>query len=281
MSVKAQKEDSHFYIDNAPPTEVVQVLRVLSRDTLMSPSQIAVLLRDQFGFVMQKDHTYSPRRLYDLGLASRVNQAGSVRYSLSELGIKVQLLAGIDSGMGYEIMHLLHYTRFSGTPSDRKLFWSYRSLCRMLWVDRVIASSHELAARIQAAIGEEFPHLNDLGKSGGRFSSSGANQGLAWLRALTPSPLVEESVVPRALDNMGLIVAALDFVYRSKALPYGSPLLLSPSIVDEVASALFVDPKICMRVLASAGRLFDKVDVRQTLSGTSITLRAPHSVQDL
>jgi hypothetical protein len=281
VTVKVVKEDSHFYIDNAPPSEVVQVLRVLSRDAPLSASQIAALLSEQVGFVMQKDHTYAPRRLYDLGLSSRVNEGGSVRYSLSELGAKVQLLAGIDNALGYEIMHFLHYTRFSGDPSDRKLFWSYRSLCRMLWVDRVVAATQDLAARVQAAIGEEFPHLDDLGRSGGRFSAAGANQGLAWLRALKPSPIVEASVVPRAFDKVGLVVAALDFVYRSNSLPYGSPLLLSPAIVDEVASVLFIDPKNCMLNLVSAGRLFDKVEVGQTLTGTSITLRAAHSVHDL
>ena len=60
-----KNEDIHFYIDNAPPDEVTHVLRVLSVGNPLTPDEIAKVMVNQYGFEMQRDHSYSPRRLYE------------------------------------------------------------------------------------------------------------------------------------------------------------------------------------------------------------------------
>ena len=66
------KEDAHFYLDNATPQEVINVLTVLSLDHELTPKEISDTLSNKYTFSMQKDYTYSPRRLFDIGLGAAV-----------------------------------------------------------------------------------------------------------------------------------------------------------------------------------------------------------------
>ena len=165
------KEDTHFYLDYAPPDEVTNVLKVLSLDYDLTTKEIADALRDSYGFEMQKDRTYSPRRLFDLGLAVR-NKKGSVAYKLSELGSKVQNILGIDSGLAMDLMHYLHYAGYTVEPTKRKYLWSYRRCCEILWDDMRLIKYSDMASAIQSEMQEKFPWLDYGKRAGARFDNT-------------------------------------------------------------------------------------------------------------
>ncbi len=274
-------EDKHFYIDDAPPVEVAMVLRVLTEDRGYTSAEIAEALSAMYGFDMQKDRSYSPRRLHDLKLAEQYRD-GIVKYRLTPLGTRLQILSSVDSALGFELLHYLHYTSASIQPEDRKLFWSYRRLCDHVWIDRQVKSSKSLASQLQADISQTFEHIDDSEKEGGRFSSSGVNQGLKWLRVLQPSPLDEKArVLLRPVSNPQLLILALDDLYRHNGFSYGGSVVVTDEILDKIARVFFFEPSSCRESLASAAALSPAVQLSDTLAGMSVALTRPYSILDL
>lgn len=178
------KEDTHFYLDNAPPKEVTNVLTVLSFDYDLSPKEISETLRANYAFEMQKDYTYSPRRLFDLGLAIQIRKGSAVKYRLTDLGLKIQNLLGIDQELAMDLMHYLHYTGNTGKPTQRKNLWSYRRCCELIWANMRVISSTDLASIIQGEMREKFDWLDFGEKKGARFNDKAANHFYSWLRSL-------------------------------------------------------------------------------------------------
>jgi len=109
-------EDIHFYVDNAPPDEVSHVLRVLSSENPLTPSEIAKIMISEYGFEMQRDHSYSPRRLHDLRLASQERQGPKVTYKLTGYGTKLQAIQAMNPTLAIDLLHYLHYTSYSSNP---------------------------------------------------------------------------------------------------------------------------------------------------------------------
>ena len=79
------KQGSHFYLDNAPPKEVTNVLTVLLLDYELAPKEISDTLRNNYAFEMQKDYTYSPRRLFDIGFATQIKKGSAVTHYPTDL----------------------------------------------------------------------------------------------------------------------------------------------------------------------------------------------------
>lgn len=228
MSTKKTQteEDMHFYIDNAPPKEVSLVLRILSMEEPLNTREIAEQLQREFDFTMQKDKTYSPRRLFDLGLAEKKEKN---TYILTHLGKKIQQIISVDPEFYNDIMHFLHYIGMERIPNYRKLFWSYRRCCEIIWNEKKFLSTTELASRIQVNMKEEFldaellekgvkisflaiidsvmavilkslvtkfPQLFNIAskfraidfnkRTGSRFNSEGASQVYSWVNTLAP-----------------------------------------------------------------------------------------------
>lgn len=274
------EEDTHFYIDDAPPEEVLYVLRVLSLDVPMSSQEIGEALETSYGFSMQSDKNYSPRRLYDLRLAERERERSSVKYRLSEAGAKLQTLASTDQALCTDLLHYLHYTTYTGSPEDRKLFWSYRRCCDYIWTEGQLIPSRTLASRIQSDIAQEFPHLDQTKRVGARFKDP--NQGIAWTKALQPCPFDDNGKVrPRIVSNFQLLPLALDHVYRNKGFAYGSAMVLTDDVLDAVARVFFLDPPSCRQLLAVAAQFTSALKFSDTLAGTAVTLTRPYTVMDL
>ena len=274
-------QDVHFYIDNAPPEEVMYVLRCLTNAGYLSSREIGTKLHAHYGFEMQSDRNYSPRRLFDLGLADRTRSGSSLFYKLSARGGRVQEVASTDRSLGYELLHILHYYGYQGRGEDRKLFWSYRKLCELVWSEQRLRSSGELAASIQSLIETEFSPPSQVSNTGFNFSKAGANQGLAWLRALEPSPISEDTLVARGALNPVLALLVLDHYYRENSIEIGSPVLLSDEALAALSGALFVTPQAFRDMLLAASRLSERVRPTDTLGGTSIRLNAPFTLTDL
>lgn len=282
-SEKADREDTHFYIDNAPPREVSYVLRVLSVENALTPDEIAKIMADEYGVEMQRDHSYSPRRLYDLGLAHQERQGPRVTYKLTERGLKLQTIQAMDLSLATDLLHYLHYTGYSGNLKDRKYLWSYRRCCEHIWLNGQLIPAAQLAATIQAEIGAKFPHLDFGVKVGMRFNSTAASCVSTWLHALDPPPFTKsnKTLQPRSVERFGLALLALDDTYRSCQYRYGDAVLMAESVVNQTAGVFFLDPKCCTDLLRLSANIVPFVKMSDTLGGASINLLRPFTIDDL
>ncbi len=277
------KEDTHFYLDNAPPKEVTNVLRVLSINSDLTPKKISETLRDSYGFEMQKDYTYSPRRVFDLGLAEQNRKGSVVTYRLTEVGLKIQNILGIDPALSMDLLHYLHYTGYTGLPHQRKYLWSYRRCCEMLWANMRVISPSELASTIQAEMQDKFPWLDYGKKAGARFNSTAASCVSTWLRALDPPPVdqVGSPLLPRNIDRYEIALLALDETYMSSGYSYGDPVIMDDDFVQQVASVFFLDTESCKELLRIGSRINQSVKISETLSGASINLLKPFKIDNI
>jgi len=280
---KTDREDTHFYIDNAPPREVSQVLRVLSVENALTLNEIAKIMDDEYGFEMQRDHTYSPRRLYDLGLAHQERQGPKVIYKLTERGLKLQTIQAMDISLATDLLHYLHYTGYSSNLQDRKYLWSYRRCCEHTWLNGQLIPAAQLAATIQVEIGAEFPHLDFGVKVGMRFNSTAASCVSTWLRALDPPPFTKSSknLQPRLVQRFELALLALDDTYRSRQYRYGDAVLMDDSLINQTAGVFFIDLKRCADLLRLSANVVSSVKMSDTLGGASINLLRPFTIDDL
>ncbi len=275
-------EDVHFYIDNAPPEEVVCVLRILRVDEPLTPEDIAARIASEYGVRMQRDHSYSPRRLYDLGLAQQVNHNGRLSYILTNSGAKLRRLFGNEPELSWELLHFLHYSIYDANLRPRKAFWSYRRCCDLIWNEKRAIPRSELATRVLSDIRVEFPDLDHGARVGARFDATAAGRCYTWLRQLSPAPFVnDDAVEPRQVDRFELALLALDYVYESRGSRYGDPIILADDVLDDVARVFFLDHDCCRRLLTLASRVTRSLKLTDTYAGPSVTLLAPYKLDDI
>lgn len=279
-----EQEDVHFLIDSAPPPEVEYVLGCLDFSVPWSTEELRTRLLSEWGYSAQKQLTFSTRRLFDLGLADRAMTAsGKPGHLLTNLGAKVRQLLSIDRQLYNEIMHYLHYSRYDGSPSSRKLLWSYRTCCDILWMRKELPPTSELVAAVQSRIGEQFPSVYAK-RVGGNFNAGGVTSGWKpWVAQLQPCPFDSEGrkLISRQSHRFELSALALDDAYRSRAYRYGDPVILDESLLDETARVFFLDPICCRELLDLAARLTKVIKLSDTFAGTSITLVAPYTIESI
>lgn len=278
-----ERDDTHFYIDNAPPKEVAWVLRALRPGEVLSPNAIGERLYTEYGFRMQRDKTYSPRRLYDLRLATQIRDGAKMGYSLTELGAKMRSILLADQDLHGDLMHFLHYSTYDGRPTTRKFLWSYRRCSEFVWSEKRVIPKQELAGRILACMKDEFPGLNYAARVGARFDGTAAGRFYTWMRDLSPPPLAPdgEVVAPRISERYELAILALDYSYRHRNYRYGDPVVLDGQLLDELARVFLLEHECCRQLLALAARMTRAVRLRDTFSGTSVTLLVPYGIDSL
>ena len=277
-----QKEDIHFLIDNAPPPEVEFILRCLDPDITYSTEELREQLLQDWRYSAQRNLTFSTRRLFDLGLADKAMAiSGKPGHVLTNLGAKVREVLSIDHELYDEITHFLHYTIYDGSPSSRKLFWSYRTCCEIVWARKEMIPTPEIVAAVQSRIAEEFPAAYAR-RIGGNFNAGGVSSGWKpWVARLQPSPFSSEgkTLMPRQSHRFELSALALDHVYRSRGYRYGDPVILDEPMLDEVARVFFLNPICCRELLDLAARLTKAIKLSDTFAGTSVALMAPYTIE--
>lgn len=284
MRAIGSNDDTHFYVDNAPPEEVSWVLRCLSNAEHLSPQMIADKLYAEYGFVMQQDKTYSPRRLYDLGLAYQSGVATKIRYNLSELGARFQSILALDQELYIDLMHFLHYTRYNGKPETRKYLWSYRQCCEIVWAEGRAVPVQELASNVQSLMRQEFPDLDFGARKGARFDSTAAGRFYRWIRELVPPPFPDQDnalLSRRTVSHYELALLSLDHVYQARGYRYGDPVVLDEVLLDELARVFFLEHHCFRNLLSLAAKMTRSVVLHDTFAGTSVKLMAPYGVEDV
>lgn len=276
------KEDTHFLIDNAPPKEVEYVLRSLSPDVSYSVEELRSYMYSEWHFEAQKDLAYSPRRLFDLGLAAkRKTKAGKPGYVLTKFGQKVRDILSVDIELYPDILHYLHYDKYDGTPSARKLFWSYRCCCEIFWELKQIPPVAELVAKVQSRIAAEFPRAYSQ-RIGGNFNAGGVTSGWKpWVKCLVPLVLGNGSqeLTPRSTRRFELVLLSLDYVYRARGYRYGDPIVLDDDLLDSIARVFFLDLGCCRELIGLAAKMTKAVALADTFAGTSVNLLVPYGIE--
>ncbi|MHB1681277.1 MAG: hypothetical protein ACYCYO_00415 [Bacilli bacterium] len=278
-------EDLHFHIDHAPPEEVLSVFRVLSIDRLLTTAEISDTLSTVYGFNMQKDKTYSPRRLFDLGLArqSRVKGKPGIVYNLTELGERLQKILATSEELALEILHYLHLTGYRGLPTDRKLFWSYRKCCELLWLSGKVLTSGELASNIQSEIQDKFPNVDFTVSRGYRFNSGSAAEVISWIRAMNPNPINMSSkeIEYRIVEGHELALLSLSDLYIERGYAYGDPVLLNTDLLRRLSQVFFMSEASFYDLLHTAAIVTSTVKFSDTLAGPSVRLMEPIDLMSL
>lgn len=278
------QEDVHFLIDNASPAEVEYVLACLEPDIAYSTEELRERLLSEWGYSAQRNLTFSTRRLLDLGLADKANTAsGKPGHVITQLGGKLRGISSVEQELYAEIMHFLHYTSFDGSPSSRKLFWSYRTCCEIVWARKQVPPTSELVAEVQSRIAELFPSAY-ASRVGGNFNAGGVSSGWKpWLTQLQPSPFASEGreLILRHSHRFELAMLALDYVYRSRGYRYGDPVILDEPLLDEMARVFFLDPVCCRELIDLAARLTKAIKLSDTFTGTSVTLLTLYGIERL
>ena len=193
--------------------------------------------------------------------------------------------------MASDVLHYLHFSRYIvlpdltevKAPTARKNLWSYRRCCQLIWNAQGLIDAKALAALILGEIAQTFPEANSTAREGARFNATAATCVYAWLRSLKPPPL-EKSGTPlslRQIDRYELGLLALDDLYRARAYRYGDAVLLTDDLLDQVASVFFLDHSCCIKLLRVAAKFSKHIKMTDTLSGPSINLLRPYTVDDL
>lgn len=277
-SVKS--EDTHFYIDYAPPDEAHKALRCINSQQPMTTKEVFDLLELQ-GQPVKSRRTEILRRLYDLGLATQLKRGNQVAYLLSSMGKALQHVESFAPDAYPDLMHFLHFSSWSKDPGCRKYLWSYRRCSELAWKEARLLPRKQIAAVLQAQMLEEFPDLDYTAQSGGRFDSSAAGRWAQWIMALTMPPFTDtnDNLTRRAIDRHELALLALDDVYRSRGYRYGDPVILDETLLDEVARVFFLDHACCRQLIDIAARLTRDIKLSDTLAGTSVSLLAPYGIE--
>lgn len=274
--------DLHFLIDNAPPIEVEYTLKELDLNISYSTKELQERIYTGWGYETQRNYSNSTRRLYDLGLSKREQtEAGKPGHILTELGEKIRGILAVDRKLYKELMHYLHYTSYDKEdPSSRKLFWSYRKCCHVVWSRKELPKTTEIVKIIQNEIAEQFPDAYASTDEGGRFNSGGVSSGWKpWVKQLEP-PIFdpgENSFAPRKVDRFELVLLAIDHVYKTNKYRFGDPVVLDEPLLDQIAQVFFLEPVRTRELIDMASKLTKTVKLADTFAGTSITMSAPYS----
>jgi hypothetical protein len=267
----------HFYIDHAPPDGVRRILRVLPLDSGLTVREIGIAVPSSG---TAKFRSEWPKRLADLGLALVDKNSGPLRYKLSPLGMHVQQLEYTRPSLIPDVLHYLH-SEWSSSTTSVEYIWSYQTCCDIIWREKRLLDTRDIAAQVLESMHQSFPDLNYQARVGARFDKTAAGRWLQWVKFLEPSPFPDESGVlhPRSVTSYELILLALDRIYRQRGYRYGDPVLLDETLLDRIAAVFFLDLTCCRNLLEVAARLTRSVRLADTLAGTAITLQEPYTIE--
>ncbi len=280
----AEHEDSHFLIDSAPPVEVEYCLRALSFYEALPCDDLRERILAEWQYETQRNFSLSVRRVLDLGIATKCTVAGGKPgYRLSSLGAKVRSILEADHELYADVMHFLHYDGDDGSPNARKLFWSYKRCCDILWQTKQLPPVTQMVAEVQSDIARLFPEAYRR-RVGGNFNAGGVTSGWKpWLAALASPPIAagHRELQLRTRRNFELVLLALDHVYRSRTYRYGDPVVLDDDVLDELTRVFFLDPVCSLELLRLADRVTRAVVLRGTFAGTSVNLLSHYGVENM
>lgn len=192
----------------------------------------------------------------DLGLMERR------RVQLTDMGQTIAQIAYRNSRLFPEIIHFLYYTTWQETSESESCFsWSYRTLCNYLWQQGGLAIDKLALFSVVSSEASEKFQIQSIS-----FSTNSIAGIIMWLEALTPTVLYQSSsdsetrFSRRAFCTPELFVLAVDHIYQSEEIDYGSNLLLSEVRRNAVCQLCLVEPNSFDRILDYAVAQFEYLE---------------------
>lgn len=159
-------------------------------------------------------------------------------------------------GLFADIVHGLQYALWDHRQPEANCFsWSYRALCRMLWLSGTtsMASRRDMASEIEAQARVAFARPDIV------FSPKSIGGALLWIAELEPPVLVENGTrfARRSFCSPELLLLGIDLLYRTDEIGYGANLLASDERRDAICQTCLLEPEGFERVLDYAVAQFD------------------------
>jgi hypothetical protein len=174
--------------------------------------------------------------LRDLGLIERCGVAQRENLQLTHLGSQLAVVATRNELLFAELIHLRYWSLWKPESTDAKFAWAYQTVANILWQESPTAiESGRLVAAVLAAAEYQF------GLKGISFSSSSILGILHWLRALSPSCVINSEFRRRPICPPEAFVLALEGIHAITQRPLGIPLRLDAATRERVCRAVLLD----------------------------------------
>jgi hypothetical protein len=191
-------------------------------------------------------HDHIARVLRDFSLLEEATN------KLTKPGMKLRDMVYSRPELFPEVMHFYYYSTWDASaPSENCFSWTYATTVQQLWkAIEMTLNLKQLASDIAAEAKRYFP---DVKVSISDDTMRGVTN---WLSPLSPPVLNERDNAKRFMRRSfcppELFLLAVDYVYRTTSVQYGSNLLLEPEIQERICQVCVLEPETFERVAGYA-----------------------------
>lgn len=195
-----------------------------------------------------------------------------IEFKLTPLGKIIQEYYGIQKSLFLDLFHFLIISTYDRFPSPYYgRFWVYKKVCRYLYsMGKENISTSELTGILRAEAIETFPDVQP------KFPERSVMSIYPWLQALSPPFLKKEgtSLITQKRETCSpqLLHLTIDFIYTQKGIPYGSPLALTPEVLENACQICLIDEKAFFPVLNQAKMMLKGISILPGQFNTSVVL---------
>lgn len=239
-----------FHIRNAHPGDMIAALAALDSAPYLNTISDIVAQAESLGYSIRDRQRFEAlMTARDLGLVDKEQN------SLTDKGRVIREIEMKNPDLFVDIIHGLQYRLWdTRNPQANCFSWTYRALCKMLWVSGTSETSNrrDIASKIETEAREIFAR-DDIS-----LSPKSIGGGLLWLYELRPTVFNDgETFCRRHFCPPELFLLALDFIYNQDGSDYGSNLLLNDDKRDKICTACLLEPSGFERVLNYSVAQFD------------------------
>ncbi len=234
------------------PNDLMTIINVLKEYPNSTTKEIREIAEDMGYFIHDKKRFEDSLTLAkDLNLVSAYKK----RYTLTEDGEAVYTILYRKPDLFVDLIHGLIIIGDSGFS------WAYREVCKLLWTRGHIneIKTREIASEIITKAREVFGDSVS-------FSPKSVNGVLHWLSELRPSVIMNDksssrkSFRRRSFCPPELLILAIDRLYSQHSRNYGSNVLLTEEVLNELCCTCLLEMNALDRVLRYAVNQFDFVE---------------------
>ena len=199
-------------------------------------------------------------------------------WRLTRRGVYLRALASWNLPTFHDMMHYLYYATWDFGDKDAAGFsWTYRTVTNLLWQRRpTVIDGKALAVEVRELAEKEF-NLESVSITD--YAVDGVYN---WLRVLDPVFAWTDTKSRRRETNGGrvacapeLFLMAVDYLYRSKSVPYNRPLLIDDEKTNIICRLCLLDPLRWKSMLNRTIEQFSILHRAGSASGPQLTLERP------
>jgi len=243
-----------FHIRNAQPGDMVAILATIDMYPDLPTIGEVLGKAEEMGFTIR-----DRQRLEALMTARDLGFVEMERNVITPLGKTISELELRNSDLFCELVHYFHYALWDGKhPSAHCFSWTYRHLCDLLWQTRTssLTNRRDIAAELESRARSAFGRMDIA------LSAKSVGGALLWLMELEP-PVFDEvgdTFTRRYFCPSELFVLAVDHVYRTNGIEYGTNLLLGEDKQEAICQVCLLAPDGFDRVMDYALAQFDYLE---------------------